>query len=206
MSVFLTSDWHFGHAAMPKTGRGWRPFETMQDHDETLIANHNYLVGPDDVVWVLGDVAMGKIADSLANCARMNGVKNLICGNHDRPAMTGDPVKRGMWSRRYMDEGGFAAVLLFGADQPAMTLSSVDPSRHLLACHYPYEGDHTSDERYADLRPQDTGEWLLHGHVHDAWKVRGRQINVGVDVWDFAPVAASRIIELIAESEDLPAP
>jgi calcineurin-like phosphoesterase family protein len=209
MTVWFTSDLHLGHAAMPATGRGWRPFETQDEHDETLIERHNALVGHDDVVWVVGDVAMGKIEDSLAKCARMNGMRNLICGNHDRPAMTADVTKRNRWTRRYLDEGGFAAVLVL--DDPlslpvnAMQLS-LGPDRNVTASHYPYEGDHSADERYADRRPIDQGEWLLHGHVHGAWKVRGRQVNVGVDVWDFAPVERSRIIELIDASETSPAP
>jgi calcineurin-like phosphoesterase family protein len=31
--------------------------------------------------------------------------------------------------------------------------------------------------------------WLLHGHVHEKWRQQGRMVNVGVDVWDFTPVA-----------------
>lgn len=43
--------------------------------------------------------------------------------------------------------------------------------------------------------------WLLHGHVHDQWQVNGRQINVGVDVWDYRPVEVGRLAELIAAEE-----
>ena len=31
--------------------------------------------------------------------------------------------------------------------------------------------------------------WLLHGHVHEKWRQQGRMVNVGVDVWDFTPIA-----------------
>ena len=41
--------------------------------------------------------------------------------------------------------------------------------------------------RYIEHRPDDDGGWLLHGHVHEKWRQNGRQINVGVDAWNFAP-------------------
>lgn len=204
MSVYFTSDLHLGHRAMSAEGKGWRPFATQEEHDNTLIENFNAVVGPDDVVWVLGDVAMGKIEDSLAMCARMNGNRMLICGNHDRPAMTTDKAKRHQWTRRYLDEGGFAAVLVLD-DPLSLPVNGMQitlgPDRTAVASHYPYEGDHSADERYAHRRPADEGEWLLHGHVHDAWKVRGRQINVGVDVHSWAPVAASEIVGIIQRAE-----
>ena len=47
-------------------------------------------------------------------------------------------------------------------------------------------------------RPDDTGGWLLHGHIHENWRQRDRQINVGVDAWDFTPVSEEQIAALIA--------
>lgn len=193
MRRWVTSDWHFGHRNILHLGEG-RPFATIEEHDEALITRHNALVAPDDEVWVLGDVAMGDITESLVKCARMNGHKILICGNHDRPAMTDDPEKRARWTRRYMDEGGFSGVLLV---ENATTVKLPD-GRLVKASHYPYAGDsQDGPDRYTERRPVDEGGWLLHGHVHHSWRVNGRQINVGVDVWDYEPVRAERIMELI---------
>jgi calcineurin-like phosphoesterase family protein len=64
-------------------------------------------------------------------------------------------------------------------------------------CHYPYQGDSHSDDRFTSMRPVDNGDWLLHGHVHDEWKINGRMINVGVDVWDFTPVSLDEIEALV---------
>ena len=193
MTVWCTSDWHFGHRNILTLGSG-RPFSSIEEHDEALIDRYNAVVRDDDLVWVLGDVAMGNIDQSLAKCARMNGMRNLVCGNHDRPAMTTDTAKRHRWTRRYINEGGFAAVLVLDERRPSMDI-------HIRGCcfaasHYPYQGDSTGTERYTDRRPVDDGRWLLHGHVHDTWRVQGRQINVGVDVWDFAPVSASQILSI----------
>ena len=54
-------------------------------------------------------------------------------------------------------------------------------------CHLPYVGDSANEPRYSEFRPSDDGSWLLHGHVHEMWRVRDKMINVGVDQWGFAP-------------------
>jgi calcineurin-like phosphoesterase family protein len=38
---------------------------------------------------------------------------------------------------------------------------------------------------------------LLHGHTHDRLKVRGNQIHVGVDAWDWGPALYDDVAELI---------
>lgn len=38
----------------------------------------------------------------------------------------------------------------------------------------------------------------LHGHVHEKWRVLGRQVNVGVDVWDYRPVAEADPVTVMA--------
>lgn len=68
----------------------------------------------------------------------------------------------------------------------------------VVACHLPYRGDSHDQDRYVTHRPMDNGSWRLHGHVHGRWQLRDRMINVGVDVWDYKPVAEERIAILIA--------
>lgn len=191
MTTWFTSDWHLGHRSILSLGEG-RPFASIEAHDEALIARHNALVAPDDLVWVLGDVAMGSITESLAKCARMNGRKILICGNHDRLAMNEDLEKRWRWIERYEDEGGFDPVFTLSVCSTRINGTTVKLS------HYPYAGDsRDGPDRYPERRPIDEGGWLLHGHVHHRWRVNGRQINVGVDAWGYEPVPAERIAELI---------
>jgi calcineurin-like phosphoesterase family protein len=43
---------------------------------------------------------------------------------------------------------------------------------------------------------------LLHGHVHNAFLLSGRGINVGVDVHGFAPVGAQALAQVIDSIED----
>jgi calcineurin-like phosphoesterase family protein len=190
VTTWFTSDWHFGHTNILGFGPG-RPFDTIEAHDAALIARHNALVAPDDQVWVLGDVALGDIEASLACCAAMNGRSYLLCGNHDRPVQR--PKQHGQWIERYLYEGGFSGVIT--EDSITITLPS---GIEVLASHYPYAGDSSPTERFADRRPVDQGGWLIHGHVHHKWQVNGRQINVGVDVWNYEPVPGEVIDALVS--------
>ena len=69
--------------------------------------------------------------------------------------------------------------------------------RKVLACHFPYKGDSGDVLRYAAERPTDTGEWLVHGHVHESWLQAGRQINVGIDAWGGRLASADEVDALI---------
>jgi calcineurin-like phosphoesterase family protein len=198
MTTWYTSDGHLGQRKIliyepGRPGKGPTIEAAIEEHDEILIDRHNSVVDPDDEVWVLGDVAMGDITRSLAKCARMNGRKILVCGNHDRPSMTSDPAKQAAWIDRYRTEGGFFCVIPGGL----YTTVELPGGRVVQVSHYPYAGDSQDADRYQDRRPVDDGSWLLHGHVHSKWQVNGRMINVGVDVWDYRPVPAERIEQLI---------
>jgi calcineurin-like phosphoesterase family protein len=80
MTVFFTSDQHYGHTNIIRFCA--RPFADVSAMNEALIARHNAVVGPDDDVWHLGDfVFKGDVAATLV---RLNGRHRLVAGNHDR--------------------------------------------------------------------------------------------------------------------------
>lgn len=68
---------------------------------------------------------------------------------------------------------------------------------NFLMSHLPYhgEGDHTPGERYSEYRLPNEGMPLLCGHVHEAWRFKDNQFNIGVDVNDFMPVTADEVVE-----------
>ena len=82
MSTWFTSDLHFGHVNIIQYSG--RPFTDVDQMNTSLIDRWNALVQPGDDVWVLGDVAMGHIADTLPLVGRLAGYKRLLAGNHDR--------------------------------------------------------------------------------------------------------------------------
>lgn len=83
--TWVTADLHLGHANiikfLDKSGNRIRPFNSIEDHDETIIRDWNNLVDPGDRVYVLGDVVINRRA--LASVSRLAGRKVLVKGNHD---------------------------------------------------------------------------------------------------------------------------
>lgn len=175
-NTWFTADLHFGHNAMAATGKGYRPFATVEEHDETLIENWNARVRAADTVWVLGDVGVGSDTYTLECVSRLKGVKHLIAGNHDTvwPGNRNAHTHQRTWLKFFESVQSFAK-------------RRVGSGEYYMLSHFPYTGDRGRD-RFTQYRLRDEGMWLLHGHVHDTWAERGRQINVGVDVRDWAPM------------------
>ncbi|MGH9123317.1 MAG: metallophosphoesterase family protein [Acidimicrobiales bacterium] len=186
MTVWFTSDHHFGHANI--IGYSRRPFAGVEAMNEALIEGWNDTVGDGDEVWVLGDFALGRIEATLPLVESLRGDKRLLCGNHDR-CWSGHGTRSETWVGRYL-AAGFDEV---HQGQVALEVGG----RQVLACHFPYHGDSHDHDRYLDARPVDEGQWLLHGHVHERWRQRERMINVGVDAWDYRPVSADTLAELM---------
>ena len=71
--------------------------------------------------------------------------------------------------------------------------------------HMPYLNAYEDTTHAGWLKPEhypvDDGRWLIHGHVHGLWRQKGRMINVGVDVWNYRPVAAETLLQMIEEGE-----
>jgi calcineurin-like phosphoesterase family protein len=151
--------------------------------NEAIIERWNAVVKPADTVFHLGDVAMGTIAESLPLVDRLNGNKALVIGNHDRIFCENKPAMKERFWPIYESHFNWVMEGLWWDE--------------FLMSHFPYEGDSHEEDRHTDCRPVDRGQWLVHGHVHTEWKIRGRQINVGVDVWDFTPVHFDQIMEVI---------
>lgn len=179
---FWTSDLHLNHARILELCPE-RPWADVQAMNRGLIDAWNDAVGPEDDVWVVGDFAMGSIHDSLQLVPALNGRKILVPGNHDRcsPAYPHRRDRVRDWEMAYL-QAGFWAIQEPGRQVVAGVLCNVN--------HFPYPGP--EDPRYRSqfdrFRTPDDGLPLIHGHVHTAWRVNGRMLNVGVDVWDFRPV------------------
>jgi calcineurin-like phosphoesterase family protein len=119
---------------------------------------------------------------------QLNGRKILIAGNHDQPHPISVhnkgrlPEELAKYARAYRD-AGFEAVHLTGA----FTLPNFG---RVFVTHYPYS------DRPDWLRvrlPDDGVTPLLHGHVHDKWRFKGRMLNAGVEVQDYRPMSLREI-------------
>lgn len=187
-NVWFTADLHFGHAKVA----GLRGFDDTLDHDLTLAMNWIARINEGDQVWVLGDLSGGSATAEKRALGLMRGLpgeKHLVSGNHDSVWPGHHNAHRKQ--RAYLDV--FESVQAFAKRNMI--------GHKVLLSHFPYEGDHTEADRFADFRLKDMGKWPLHGHVHDEWQQIGRMINVGVDAWGLAPVPINDIIEIIRKED-----
>ncbi|SIG30645.1 serine/threonine specific protein phosphatase [Mycobacteroides abscessus subsp. abscessus] len=200
-TVWFVSDLHIGHAlvAVIRAERAGialpanpvdRQLAAIEWHDQTLAEKWDAIVHPGDQVWDLGDNSSGTNTaqmKSLAWLYQRPGEKHLVPGNHDRcHPMYRDAHK---WQRDYLQV--FQSVQPFARRRIG--------GRTVLMSHLPYLGDHTTAERYNQYRLRDEGAWLLHGHTHSTASylpyVHQRQLHVGVDAWNLAPVGIDTLAE-----------
>lgn len=200
---YFTSDTHYGHANIIRYCA--RPYEDTGHMNADLVARALTHVPPGAQLWHLGDVALGKLQDTLPYLARIPAQVTLVAGNHDR-CHPCNGARHEKFAGIYRERCALADLVLTST---TLTLSNGVQAR---VCHLPYDtaegkgaGDGTRHEqvemaraeRLAPWRPADDGSWLLCGHVHDAWRQRGKMINVGVDAWGGNPVSEDALVELI---------
>jgi len=90
-NTFFIADTHFGHANILAHEPEARPFRTVAEHDEALIARWNAVVRPGDVVWHLGDFAWSHDAACHA-LERLKGRIKLVLGDHEPKWLPKDRV------------------------------------------------------------------------------------------------------------------
>lgn len=193
MTTYLTADLHLGHTNIIKYSR--RPFEDVNEMNEIIVRDWNTIVQPDDVVWILGDLCLGRIEESLEVASRLAGQKILVPGNHDRMwPFAKQGTKEEFWRKKYLEAGFVATIGLI------MTMWIAD--RDVIVSHLPYQGDSHDEDRWLKARPVDNGLWNIHGHIHNnGWRVHGRMLNVGLDAWGGRLVTLEEVEAIINAGE-----
>ena len=78
--IFFTADQHFGHFNIMRLSK--RPFASLDEMNEAMIARWNAKVRDEDTIYILGDLFF-RAATVEAVLQRLKGRKHLILGNHD---------------------------------------------------------------------------------------------------------------------------
>lgn len=170
--IWFASDHHINHINILQYTNRHKSFADLGEMNEAMIANHNSVVAEDDTVYFVGDFAMGKIAESLPCAGRFNGHKILILGNHDRPWPGNKQTQIDHWFAEYSK---YFDVVKFH--------ELIDIEGHECEIvHLPVTGDSHDVDRYRQFRPEDYGQWILHGHVHRPdISIAPRHLHLGVD-------------------------
>ena len=202
--IWFSADQHFSHANCIRFCH--RPFQTADQMDAAMIRNWNEVVRPEDTVYIIGDfIWRGGKGYKKRIIDQLSGQKILILGNHD--GKTDQP-------HSYLGMG-YKEVY---SHHTTLTIAG----QEVLLCHYPYNPNMTKWQlfiyrlkncwkfwrrdkypffKHIEKRPVDEGKWLLCGHIHDHWKFKGKQINVGVDVNEFYPVSIDAIAKIIGGAD-----
>lgn len=160
---FFTADTHFGHEKIIQHSK--RPFRSVDDMDESLIANWNAVVGERDEVYHLGDFNFrseraGKTTEDYVK--RLHGRIHIVWGNHD-------------------DKYAKLYARLFASAQEVKYLRL--NNEKITLYHYAQRVWRNSHH----------GAWHLFGHSHGCLPRYHRSMDVGVDAQGYRPISFDEI-------------
>ena len=182
--IFLTADHHFGHNNIIKFTD--RPFENIEQMDNTLIENWNSQVLPGDTVIHLGDFTLMDYAIARRYFSRLNGNVKILANpwHHDRRWLTGI----GKEPKALRSASGVEVELL--PPMVVLEIPELGNEGHSLAvtlCHYPMA---VWDRKHY-------GAWHCHGHSHGEFKYDADDyaIDVGVDATGYYPIDLGGVLD-----------
>lgn len=172
---YYIADLHFGHENVLRYDS--RPFTSVDEMDEMLIAYWNMRVREEDHVYILGDFCYKSKHMPEHYLKRLNGHKHLIWGNHD------GTIRNRLEAQEY-----------FESMDTILRIS--DEGRGVVMCHYPM----------ADWEGRYHGSIHLYGHIHNSdmecmklMKSRGHAYNAAACINNYMPC---RLEEMIANNEN----
>lgn len=167
---YYVADLHFGHRNILSLCN--RPFQTVEQMDQTLISNWNSTVSDQDEVYIVGDLFY-RSTQVETILKQLKGKKILIVGNHDIQWINDDLITK-----------YFSSVHQW--------LEITDQHQRVFLAHYPmlsYPKQSTTYMIHGHIHT----DTLL-----DYWPVllkRERVLNTGVDINHFKPVTLNELIK-----------
>lgn len=181
--IFVTSDTHFFHTNIIKYCD--RPWDSVDSMNAGLVENWNNVVGKDDTVYHLGDIAMGgkKRADELYEILNsLNGNIRVVKGNHDDYVLNTKCVERFDWVKDYYE---------------LKYHSSFHGKKKIIMSHYPF---YTWNAAGRVNKKGEPTTIALHGHCHggiDKKNLNTTRMDVGVDSNGYTPIWIENIVEIM---------
>ena len=169
MRTFITSDLHWGHRnIMSFCPQSRARFRNDVDYmNEQMVKEWNDLIAPEDLVYILGDVAFLPAQKAAEYMNRCNGTKILVEGNHDRKTLN-DPTFRRCFKEvhKYLD-------INYNGTKVVMS-------------HYPF----------LEWDQMHRGSVMLYGHLHGGTTgmEKYRMQDVGMDATGMIAVSLDDVI------------
>lgn len=114
MAIKYIGNWHYGHKNSIAFDN--RPFGSVEEMNEALIQNWNGAVGPEDTVYILGDMFWCGATAAVEALERLKGTKVLVKGNHDHQ-------KSAEFRQQFKQISDYLEI--------------EDIGRNVVLCHYP---------------------------------------------------------------------
>jgi calcineurin-like phosphoesterase family protein len=192
-NIYFTSDTHYGHKNIVRGTSEWkteevgsggtgiqsvRDFDTMEEHNETLVRSINSMVKEDDILYHLGDWSFGghvniKIFREQIHCKNIN----LFFGNHDQHIEPVNSIYREL----------FSSVQYVG--WLSLKIDSMKSGKYgktnIFMSHYSHQVWDKSHH----------GTIHLFGHSHGSLEGIGKSMDVGVDTNNLYPYHLDEILE-----------
>ena len=194
-NIWFTSDTHIGHKNIVRGTSEWtgknrcRDFDTVEEHDETLVDNINSNVKENDILYHLGDWSFGG-KEKIVEFRRKLYVKDirLILGNHDHH------IEKGLYNDLFTSVDHYKRTTI--------------NKQMFIMCHFPM--------RVWDKANH--GSIMLHGHCHgtlsgyrdeeqsfDNMKdIFYKTMDVGIDTHpEFRPYHIDEILDIMRDRINL---
>ena len=168
---WFTADWHFFDRSLVEHGK--RPFTSVEEMNECLIARHNEVMRKGDLVYCLGDLYMKcNVEQAMAVQKRLKGNFYVIQGNHDKIAL------------KMAKKGAF--VWLRQLENIMVGRPWLQQKQMIVLCHYAMR----------TWRNSVHNSYQLYGHSHGGLTdiPHMLQMDVGVDCHNFYPVSIEQVI------------
>lgn len=179
---YFTSDLHLFHSNVIKHAN--RPFKNVDEMNEALVNNINSRVKSNDDLYLLGDISFGTRDNTYEILSRINGIKYLILGNHDKGILRWKDVQS-----------------LFYKITPMLEIKVLDNDlsrgyQDIVMLHYSMRVWNKSHH----------GSWHLYGHSHGTLPddPNSLSIDVGVDCHNYQPISYDEIKSIMSKKEFKP--
>lgn len=165
--VWFISDLHLGHNQPFVYEK--RGFQSIEEHNETLLANLKACVGEDDNLFILGDLTLGDLDAAAAFLRQIPGHVHIILGNHDT-------------------ERRIEFYLSLGWDVQFATVIRWDKYRFYLS-HYPTNTANPGEDKLTLATLSVSG----HTHSNSIWQ-QNDSYNVSPEAHNNRPVPIEKIL------------
>lgn len=185
--LFCTSDLHLGHSNLCLGTSIWldksgcRPFQTVEEHDNTIINNINEKVRPNDRLLILGDFCVGSLSSS--------GMKKYEAYQYYRNRINCEHI-------------------IYVRGNHSLSLDELQESNIFEEVYDYYEFKHNRKFVCAFHFPihswnnMSKGSYHIFGHEHGK-RIYGRSMDVGVDSHNFQPYLLDDVLYFLKQNSIL---